>query len=61
MTEQIWEFDVGTTTERPVVPDQYVSRVTVLANSHVEGMEIAALMCGGRKGVEMVTSTEWCP
>lgn len=60
MTQKVWEFDVGTTDTRPVIPDQYISRVTVLASSHAKGMEVAASMCM-RPGVEMVTSTEWCP
>ena len=41
-TETAWTFDVGTTTERPVLPDQHVSRVTVLADSIGEAMADAA-------------------
>jgi hypothetical protein len=58
MTEPAWTFDVGTTTERPIIPDQHVSRVTVLADSIGEAMTAAAGMAM-RPGVEMVTSTRY--
>jgi hypothetical protein len=58
MNETAWTFDVGTTTERPVIPDQHVSRVTVLASSIGEAMADAANMTM-RPGVEMVTSTRY--
>ena len=39
-----WTFDVGTTDRRPIVPEQYRSRVTVLAPYLGEAMGLAALM-----------------
>ncbi len=55
MTE--WTFDVGFTTSRPIIPDEFVSRVTVLAEDYAEAMFLAAAMVM-RPGVEMPTSTE---
>jgi len=56
MTDAEWEFDVGYTTQYPVIPDQYISRVTVLADSYGEAMFLAAGMVM-RPGVVMPTST----
>ena len=61
MTDQLWTLDVGFTVQRPIIVDQYVSRVSVFAPSWPQAMDVAVLMVGGRRCVEMVTSTEWCP
>jgi hypothetical protein len=53
-----WEFLVGTTTKRPIIVDQYISRVEVLAESYSEAIFLAAGICD-RPGVEMVTSTTY--
>jgi hypothetical protein len=58
VTEPEWAFDVGYTTSRPVVPDEHISRVTVLADSFADAMDTAALMVM-RPGVEMPTSTRY--
>ena len=54
--DEIWQFNVGTTTKRPIVVDQYVSGVTVLAPLYSEAIILAAGMCD-RPGAEMVMST----
>lgn len=53
----MFEFtvDVSFTTRRPVVPDQFTSRVTLLAESDTDAHLTACWMVGGRPGVEMVT------
>lgn len=58
MQQRLWDFDVGTTTERPIIVDQYISRVTVEAESYGEAMDTATLMAM-RPGVSMVTSTTY--
>jgi hypothetical protein len=58
MEEIAWTFDVGFTTSRPIVPDEHISRVTVLADSYSGAMTTAALMVM-RPGVEMPTSTRY--
>lgn len=57
--ETVFEYvvDVGFTTRRPVVPDQHMSRVTVLADSDNDAICTAFAMVYGRAGVVMVTST----
>lgn len=41
---QVFTFDVGWTTARPIVVDQFVSRVTVAADSFADATILAALM-----------------
>ena len=50
-------MDIGFTTQRPVIPDQYVSRVHVLATNDSDAHLIALHMVGGRPGVVMTTSS----
>ncbi len=57
MTDTEWQFDVGYTTQYPVIPDQHTSRVTVLAETYGEAMFLAAGMVM-RPGVVMPTSTQ---
>jgi hypothetical protein len=56
----MFEYTVGVcwTTDRPVVPDQFYSRVTVLADTDGEAFLVAFAMAAGRRGVEMVTRCE---
>lgn len=56
----MFEFtvDVSFTTRRPVVPDQFTSRVTVMADTESEAFFTAFGMIAGRPGVEMVTRCE---
>lgn len=53
-----YTVDVGFTTRRPVVPDQFTSRVTVLAEDDRDAFDTAFSMIFGRRGVEMVTRVE---
>lgn len=53
-----WTFDVHFTTSRPIIVDEHCSRVTVLASSYPEAMELAAQLGGCRDEVEMVTRTQ---
>lgn len=53
---ETWEFDVGTSDQIPPIPDQYISRVKVLANSYFDAVHMAVGIVM-RPGVEMVTST----
>lgn len=60
----VFFFDVGFTTSRPVIPDEHVSRVAVCAPSLAQAMEWAALMVMrpaqphlGLPAVQMPTST----
>jgi hypothetical protein len=54
-----WQFDVGSTSSRPIVVDEHISRVTVLADSYPDALMTAVLMVSGRRGVEMVTSATY--
>lgn len=48
-------IQVGFTNTRPIIVDEFITFVTVLANSDAEAKQIAAQMAGVR--AEMVTST----
>lgn len=57
-------FNVGTTDRRPIVPEQYISRVAVQAETLAQAIVLAAGMAHrpaspehSRAGVVMVTST----
>ena len=52
-----YAVDVGFTTQRPVVPDQHVSRVHLMAKDDHDAHLTALHMVGGRLGVEMTTSS----
>jgi hypothetical protein len=39
-----WQFDVDTSSRRPIVADEHVSRVTVLADSYPEALTTAVLL-----------------
>jgi hypothetical protein len=58
LTDYEWEFDVGFTTSRPIIPDEHVSRVTVQATSYADAVSTAACMVM-RPGVEMTTSVRY--
>ena len=49
--------DVSFTIQRPIIPDQYTSRVTLLADSDYDAHITSAHMVDGRPGVVMVTRT----
>lgn len=52
-----YAVDVGFSTRRPVVPDQHVSRVHVMAHNDNHAHLTALDMVGGRPGVSMTTSS----
>ena len=51
----VWTVDVGSTDQRPVVPDQFVSRVQVAADDASQDI-LAAVAMVMRPGVVMATS-----
>lgn len=51
----VYTVDVSFTTVRPIRPDQFTSRVTLLADSDHDAHLTACHLVGGRPGVEMVT------
>ena len=51
----VWTVDVGSTDRRPVVPDQFVSRVQVAADDAPQAI-LAAVSMVMRPGVVMATS-----
>ena len=51
----VWTVDVGSTDRRPVVPDQFVSRVQVAADDASQAI-LAAVAMVMRPGVVMATS-----
>jgi hypothetical protein len=49
--------DVGFTTVRPVIPDQYLSRVHLEVENEADAELLALQLVASRPGVEMVTSS----
>ena len=52
-----YKVDVGFTTQRPVWPDQHVSRVHIMAKDDHDAHLSALHMVGSRPGVVMTTSS----
>lgn len=50
-----WTVDVGWTNVRPVMPDQHLSRVRVMADTAAEAEEIAMIM------VNLHVPAGWAP
>lgn len=51
----LYVVDVSFTVQRPIIPDQYTSRVTLLAESDYDAHLTACYMVEGRPGVVMAT------
>lgn len=58
VTEAVFTVQVGFTTQRPIIPDQFTRNVVCAGSTSVQAALSAAQIVGSHDDVVMVTSTE---